>query len=499
MLLFGLTPFGSLFRKKQVRSTIPVNEIFQKHMRAAYDAAKTTVQNENHWANADLMGPNASASYEVRRMIWSRARYEANQANSFAKGMVLTKTNDIVGTGPRIQIETGNGKANRLLEKRITEWMEAIRLAKKIWTGRNAITIDGACVYRAYLNPRLKTPVKLDVSPMECDRLVGRPEKMQQENYVEGIQFDEYDNALTYDFLRYHPGENGMFTMGAEYLPPVKSKYVMHMFRPDRPGQKHGVSEIATSLPLFAQLRRYTLATIAAAESAAEIAAVMQSTSGAFTADDVEDVEALEAIDFAFRQMLTLPKGWSISQVKAEHPTTTYVEFRNAILNEASRCMNMPFNIAAGNSSSYNYASGRLDHQGYFKSILLDQTETERELLKPLVDMWLEYAMFAGQIPDGLPPWGDWIITWHWDGTEHVDPKKEADAENIKLKNMSTTYASVYARKGKDWETEIRQIAKEQKLIRDLELNMGAIHGESTEETGEAESEEREEEYAEAV
>ena len=33
----------------------------------------------------------------------------------------------------------------------------------------------------------------------------------------------------------------------------------------------------------------------------------------------------------------------------------------------------MPFNIAACNSSGYNYSSGRLDHQTYYKSIRVEQ------------------------------------------------------------------------------------------------------------------------------
>ena len=35
----------------------------------------------------------------------------------------------------------------------------------------------------------------------------------------------------------------------------------------------------------------------------------------------------------------------------------------------------MPLNIAAGNSSGYNYASGRLDHQAFFKAIRIDQAD----------------------------------------------------------------------------------------------------------------------------
>jgi hypothetical protein len=37
--------------------------------------------------------------------------------------------------------------------------------------------------------------------------------------------------------------------------------------------------------------------------------------------------------------------------MKSEQP-----EFKKEILNEIARCLNMPFNVAAGNSSGYNYA-----------------------------------------------------------------------------------------------------------------------------------------------
>ncbi len=50
---------------------------------------------------------------------------------------------------------------------------------------------------------------------------------------------------------------------------------MIHYFRADRPGQSRGIPEITPALPLFAQLRRYTLAVLAAAETAADFAAVL--------------------------------------------------------------------------------------------------------------------------------------------------------------------------------------------------------------------------------
>ena len=41
---------------------------------------------------------------------------------------------------------------------------------------------------------------------------------------------------------------------------------------------------------------------------------------------------------------------------------------------------------------------------------------------------------------------------WFWNGHEHVDPAKEANAQATRLKNHTTTLAVEYARQGRDWE-----------------------------------------------
>ncbi|HUX14834.1 MAG TPA: phage portal protein, partial [Phycisphaerae bacterium] len=60
--------------------------------------------------------------------------------------------------------------------------------------------------------------------------------------------------------------------------------------------------------------------------------------------------------------------------------------------------------------------------------------------------------------------------TWYWPGIEHVDPAKEASAEDVRLANHTTTLAAAYARQGKDWERELRQRARERKLAKKLGL-----------------------------
>ena len=126
-----------------------------------------------------------------------------------------------------------------------------------------------------------------------------------------------------------------------------------------------------------------------------------------------------------------------MSQLQAEQPSTSYAEFKKEILNEIARCLNMPFNVAAGNSSGYNYASGRLDHQTYFKSIRVEQAHLETVVLNRILSAWLDEAvLIEGYLPETLRTIdADRSHSFFWDGREHVDPAKEANAQAIRLAN----------------------------------------------------------------
>ncbi|MCC7489968.1 MAG: phage portal protein, partial [Gammaproteobacteria bacterium] len=248
------------------------------------------------------------------------------------------------------------------------------------------------------------------------------------------------------------------------------ARSMIHYLRPDRPGQARGIPDITPALPLFAQLRRYTLAVIAAAETAADFAAVLYTDAPAN--GEAESVEPMDIVELERRMATVLPGGWKLGQVTAEQPATTYGEFKREILNEIARCLNMPFNVAAGNSSGYNYASGRLDHQTYFKSIRVEQSHLEAVVLDRILAAWMAEAVLAeGLLPQRLRMVGArFPHQWFWDGHEHVDPAKEASAQATRLTSHTTTLAAEYARQGKDWETELRQRAKEAALMKELGL-----------------------------
>ena len=481
--------FGFLKRIKNAKPTqLSAAAVPVRFVRGRYDAATTTTDNRRHWANADGLSADAAASPDVRRTLRNRARYEVAN-NSYAKGIVLTLANDVVGTGPRLQMLTDNPCANRIVEKEFMAWAQAVRLAEKLRTMRMAKAQDGEGFCIMTFNEMVYCPVQLDLKLVEADQVTSPNLLYPVPNEVDGIVYDRFGNPTEYHVLAEHPGGRTYgFPKAAKRIP---ADAMIHWFRADRPGQSRGVPDITPALPLFAQLRRYTLAVLGAAETAADFAGVLYTDAPAN--GEADAIEPMDVIELEKRMLLTMPGGWKMGQVKAEQPSTTYGEFKKEILNEIARCLNMPFNVAAGNSSGYNYASGRLDHQTYFKSIRVEQAELNVVVLDRIFEAWLQEAvLIEGLLPQELRMIdADCTHQWFWDGHEHVDPQKEANAQDTRLQNNTTTLADEYAKRGLDWETQLRQRAKEKALMKELGLTEAEAAPKPVQEEVEEDVEER--------
>jgi len=445
--------------------------VLRRMLRAGFDSAMTNDGNRRHWAHADGLSADAAAAPEVRRVLRNRARYETAN-NAYAKGIVLTLANDVVGTGPRLQLLTHDDAANERIERAFMAWAGAVGLPEKLRAMRSSRATDGEVFAVLVSNPRLAGPVKLDLRLIEADQVTTPDLSILDDGAVDGIVFDAFGNPAEYHVLKGHPGDARSGYLGVEY-DRVPAESVIHYLRADRPGQSRGIPDITPALPLFAQLRRYTLAVIAAAETAADFAGILYTDAPA--SGEAESVEPMDAIELEARSLLTMPGGWKMSQVQAEQPSTTYGEFKREILSEIARCLNMPVSVASGDSSRHNYASGRLDHQTYFKNVRVEQDHLARAALDRVLGAWLrESVLVSDLLPlrerTRIARGGALPHQWFWDGTEHVDPAKEASAQATRLASNTTTLATEYARQGRDWESELRQRARETALMAELGL-----------------------------
>ena len=307
----GLGPSGNA-SKEIVRRAV-------HFLRGSYDAAQTTGENRRHWLNADQLSAVAAGSPAVRRLIRSRARYEVAN-NSIARGIVLTLANDVIGIGPRLQLNTEKPEVNRALEALFAGWAGAIGLAAKLRTMRMARAQDGEAFGVLFTNGGVDSEVQLDLRLVEADRVTtpnfGLASSLPEERAIDGIVFDEFGNPVEYHVLKQHPGARNATIGPLEAYDRIAAKDMLHWFRTDRPEQRRGLPDIMPALPLFAQLRRFTLATITAAETAADLALIMKTP--APDGGEAADVPPWAEMEISRNMAMFSPEGWEPHQLRAE-------------------------------------------------------------------------------------------------------------------------------------------------------------------------------------
>ena len=454
---------GQPFQLSRRVSSPVVNSVdyrnrFHQRLKARYEAAETNDENENHWSLADNYSAARANRHSVRKRLRERARYERDN-NSYLQGIVQTLANDTIGQGPRLQVQTGDPTANAQVEAAFNSWADEICLAEKLRTLKITKVIDGEPFAELINNPDLSHPVKIDVLEVEAD-LVHAPMEMETDRMVDGVEIGRSGIPKRYYRLREHPGGFTGSDLRGDWIGAAD---MIHLFRRDRPGQYRGIPEIASALSLFASHRRFRFATVAAAETAAEFSAIMRTNAQVEDGPDVLDEEAIfESIPLEYRMMMTLPHGWDITQLRAEHPTTTYEMFDRRLLAEIARCLSMPVNLASGDSSSHNFSSAKLDILMYRKAVDVERSYFESRCLRRIFYRWFEEAIYTDLLPAGLPPLVAIPIKWFWRSPIPViDEAKHANAIATALQTGQKIPSQVHQENGDDWEEIAERGAKD--------------------------------------
>lgn len=428
----------------------------------------------NFWKSSTPLSIDAALDPNTRRRLRAYARKETAN-NSYAFGVATAISNAVVGTGPRLQIlDRLPGDKHNQAEHDFEDWAQEVNLAEILRAMRFARVQDGESFGLMYTNEKLSGAVKLGFMAIDAERVAGEYLK-QKPREVDGITLDEYGVPQSYRILTRHPGDSLLFDWGGRqrYVQEAKEYpawQIVHWFRKTTPEQHRGASELAPALALFALLRRYTLAVVTAAETAADFAAIMYTDSvGDYNAPNYT-ANPFETVDIERGLMMTMPDGWKVSQLKSEQPTTTYESFKRSVLAEIGRAMGVPVNVIMNDSSQYNYASGRLDMQEFQRQTRIDQAQTSQTVIRPIFRQWWREYSLQNDLPRATPK-----IEVYWDGSEHVDPDKEAKAQQRRLASLTTTLAAEYAKQGKDWEHELAQIARERQKMKEYGLTFDEI------------------------
>lgn len=461
-LLSKLNPFRSkaATKAKPQEFTAEMVANAARLMKGSYDAARTEDGLKNYWANADAFDADSAHSPLVRQTLVKRSRYELAN-NGYADGIAQTYATDLVGVGPALRMQTQSKGFNQLVERTWWEWTQAVHFRRKLWCMAHAKHGDGESLATLRLNPRIRHAIKLDVVLHETEQCAS-PGLAFNGSGIDGIpSFDQYGNPLVYEFLKHHPGSNNHFSANND-SELIAADRVLHWFKMRRPGQHRGVPECASTLNLGASFRRLREANLSTAEKVAAWT-LMLKTAFEPSEDAAVSAAALSTLDIVHGMMTALPNTMEPVQLKAEQPGPQYDSFHKSLLNEQARPKSMPYNKAACDSSSYNYASGRLDHQTYYGSLDVDREDGNDLVLEPVFALWFDLAIskfgWLGGNPDAVSAGARYHV-WDWPKHRVADVEAEANANKTKLESCQIGLHRLYSDAGMDLEDELEKMAE---------------------------------------
>lgn len=415
--------------------------------RMSFDAARAGTELDAHFRHADSLDPDSSYQQEVRHKLIKRSRYEQG-SNGIYDGIITTHCNMLVGVGPTLRMLTGNRGFNQLIEREFFKWMQQTQLRRKLWAMCHSRTGDGESFATIQTNPALPD-VQLDFQPIEPEQCQTPYGDFGKTGFVDGIYYDEFNNIVAYDILPQHPGSSYQ----VQNQIPIKkdASEVLHWFKLKRPGAHRGIPDCTSSLPVGAHSRRHREATVASAETAADISALIHSSLTG-SADPEPDPQApYTSIPTQKRMVMTLPMGWTATQMKGEHPNAQYVDFHRLQVSETARPLSMPYNAAACDSSTYSFASGKLDTLCYRAALDVERQDCNDLVLEPIFAEWFREWR---TLPDDAVDRRIIIPSHQWDWPAHpvIDEVAFATACGMNLASGIATFRGIQADLGRDYE-----------------------------------------------
>ena len=427
-----------------------------KPIRAGMDLTRTTEENKKHWSDADALSGRATTVKQQRKTARERSRLEAMN-NSWYAGMLRTAVNHIVGTGPRLQMQTDDASFNRRIESAWTKWSASVGLVDKLRIIIESYWRDGEVFGMRAIQPSLM-PISLDIRLYEGDQVSQPYWHVLDPTIEDGKRVDNLGNPVEYWIYDHHPGDLNIGHINLLKGNWYEADRIFHLFRADRPGQLRGIPRCSPAIDWLAHMRRFSKATLSAAEAAALWGVFVKTTGSQVVSATMP--QDFAAVEFERNVMNFLPEGWEPSQLRSDHPATTNEMYQRSELTYFARCANMPYSLAAGTSRDSNFSSAKMDIKNLWEpEVKSEQDAVNRIVLAPIFRWFLEDCVFVPGLLDGGPAIAEIDFKFEWGPLPQSDELDVAKARQTRLESGQSSLLVEWSREGRDFELEMTKEA----------------------------------------
>lgn len=319
-------------------------------------------------------------------------------------------------------------------------------------------------------------PYSLTVQLIEGDRV--KSPISTEKNIIEGVEIDKHGEVLAYhiwnDDLGTEPLRINAF--GGK----SGERLALHLFEPERVGQRRGVPLLAQVIESIQQLTKYTKAEVQRAALLGVLTAVIttegskNSRSNTLDALGISDSESKndEAIELGTANIIALNPGEDIKTVSAANAQIGFEQFFKAFCVQIGAILEIPSGVLM-KSFTGSYSASRAELLEFWKMTSCEQNYMAQNFCQPIYERFLVEAQSKGRL--NLPGFFDDPLirqaycSCKWIGTSrgNLDPLKEVKASIEKVNAGFSTREIEAAEYGNDYDEVLAQRIDEEKSRRE--------------------------------
>lgn len=496
----------------RVSPKIGANRIRSKALLSIYQNSGITAGKSGKLSLRGWLTDNADADNALipqLDVLRSRSR-DAFENIPIATGALKRPKTNVIGSGLQLQsrikrviLELSDEDADkweRFTELRFNMWAESKECDSR--RTQNFYEQQGLAFLSMLMSgdvfgilPRIPRPDMendLRIAMYEADFVSNPNFAMDTNKQAGGIELDDNGAPETYWFSTKHPGSleaiQSTWKRIRAFGQKTGRRNVIHLFNPERPGQRRGKPILSPVLESLKQLGRYTEAELMASVINAFFTVFVKTDTqqgdplqeGFADSQKISDADTVEKdkgiYEMGSGNIIGLDENEDIKLADPNRPNSEFDKFFIAIVKQIGSAIGIPFEqLLLHFSASYSASRGALvEAWKLYKEYRIFMA---RNWCQPIYAEWLYEEVLNGRII--APGFLDnkfkkyaWLgAAWTGPGQGQIDPVKESKGAHQRIEDNLTTYEDEYiAISGGDWQTAMNRKAREEKFLKEKEL-----------------------------
>ena len=453
-----------------------------------YDAGSYEKSNQN-WRVV-----NESAEHTDRGSrdnVRARAR-DLERNSDIMNSVVGAFKRNIIGGGYHIQAKTGDTELNDKIEKAWKKWCKKQNCDVTGTQSFNQIMrmaverkkIDGGILFIKRYTSEGFVPFQLQMIEVDELDLNQTSPKKTGNKVVGGIEYNSFNKPQGYYIRQY--SLDGYSVTDPVY---VEAKDVIFYFTKKRPSQLREISDMAPTIPRIRDLNEFMVAVSVKERIAACLSVFIKKvlpTTGIGRTNGGDSKVSYEGKTITPGMIKEMNAGDEIQVVNPTGQAADATSFTKLQQRLVGAGQGISYEATSRDMSESNYSSAR---QGMIEDELTFDEDRELvvEILDEIYETFVISLVLAGVV--NIPGfWGNkeeyLAHEWVQEPKPWIDPAKESKANETALRSGQKTFKQISAESGKDWRTQIDDMAEVIEYGKEKGLDLGGvIFGQKTQES----------------